>query len=60
MHKEKVVCVGGQSYGRGGCVVLLPFGHFFFSRSVSLARVTPLFLAVVAFLSLSLLLKKTL
>ena len=32
-------------------VVLPPFGHLVFSGSVSLARVTPLFLAVTGFLS---------
>ena len=31
---------------RGGYVALPPFGHFFFSGSVLLARVTSLFLAV--------------
>ena len=39
----------------GGYVVLPPFGHFFFGGSVSLARVTPLFLSVTGFLSFALL-----
>ena len=60
-NAKKNTCGTGTGRGRAKdqnttCTVgvlrcLLPFGHFFFSGSASLARVTALFLAVTVFLS---------